>query len=74
MPCTGRPTIGAVFAFSGQRDDRTKLLDWDGQGFCLIYKVLQRSRFSWPSAKDCFAHLSCPQLLMLWERIDRRCL
>ncbi|WP_220799711.1 IS66 family insertion sequence element accessory protein TnpB [Roseobacter sp. OBYS 0001] len=41
MSCTGRPTIGAVFAFSGKRDGRTKLLHWDGQGFCLIYRVLQ---------------------------------
>ncbi|WP_374758635.1 IS66 family insertion sequence element accessory protein TnpB [Roseobacter sp. OBYS 0001] len=42
---------------------------WDGQGFCLIYNVLQRSRCSWPSAKDCSVRLTCPQLSMLWERI-----
>ncbi|WP_083825504.1 IS66 family insertion sequence element accessory protein TnpB [Roseobacter litoralis] len=46
-----------------------KLLYWDGQGFCLIYNALQRSRCSWPSAKDCPAHLTCPQLSMLWGRI-----
>jgi transposase len=35
---------GAVFAFRGRRGDRVKLLYWDGQGFCLYYKVLQMGR------------------------------
>ena len=37
-----KPTGGAVFAFRGRRGDRLKLLYWDGQGFCLYYKVLER--------------------------------
>ena len=37
-----KPTSGAVFAFRGRRGDRIKLLYWDGQGFCLYYKVLER--------------------------------
>ncbi|MDK1494815.1 IS66 family insertion sequence element accessory protein TnpB [Sinorhizobium sp. 7-81] len=40
-----KPTGGAVFAFRGRRGDRLKLLYFDGQGFCLYYKVLQRGRF-----------------------------
>lgn len=47
-----KPTGGAVFAFRGRRGDRVKLLYWDGQGFCLYYKVLERGRFPWPSAED----------------------
>ncbi len=47
-----RPTGGAVFAFRGRRGDRIKLLDWDGQGFCLYYKVLEKGRFPWPKADD----------------------
>ena len=35
-----KPASGAVFAFRGRRGDRIKLLYWDGQGFCLYYKVL----------------------------------
>ena len=35
-----KPTGGAVFAFRGRQGDRLKLLYWDGQGFCLYYKVL----------------------------------
>ncbi len=44
-----KPTGGAVFAFRGRKGDRLKLLYWDGQGFCLYYKVLQRGRFPWPN-------------------------
>jgi transposase len=39
------PASGAVFAFRGRRGDRLKLLYWDGQGFCLYYKVLEHGRF-----------------------------
>eukprot|EP00919_Chromeraceae_sp_WS-2016_P064708 GHVR01153312.1.p1 GENE.GHVR01153312.1~~GHVR01153312.1.p1 ORF type:complete len:208 (+),score=28.77 GHVR01153312.1:958-1581(+) len=47
-----KPTSGAVFAFRGRRGDRIKLLFWDGQGFCLYYKVLERGRFPWPTATE----------------------
>lgn len=65
-------TTGAVFAFRGRRGDRIKLLMWDGQGFCLYYKVLDKGRFPWPSAPDGTARLTSAQLAMLWEGIDWR--
>ncbi|AXQ93403.1 hypothetical protein D0Z66_05995 [Cereibacter sphaeroides] len=34
-----------------QVGDRIKHLSWDGQGFCLYYKVLERGRFPWPKAE-----------------------
>ena len=40
-----RPSSGAVFVFRDRRGDRIKLLHWDGQGFCLYYKILERGRF-----------------------------
>jgi transposase len=57
---------GAVFAFRGRRGDRIKLLYWDGQGFCLYYKVLERGRFPWPNAKDGAVRMTSAQLAMLW--------
>jgi len=66
------PCSGAVFAFRGRRGDRIKLLFWDGQGFCLYYKVLERGRFAWPSAADGAVRLTSAQLAMLWEGIDWR--
>ena len=66
------PTSGAVFAFRGRRGDRLKLLYWDGQGFCLYYKILQKGTFPWPSSGDAVARLTSAQLAMLWEGIDWR--
>jgi transposase len=40
-----QPASGAVFAFRGRRGDRIKLLHWDGQGFCLYYKVLEKGLY-----------------------------
>ncbi|RVM45232.1 IS66 family insertion sequence hypothetical protein, partial [Sinorhizobium meliloti] len=36
----------------GRWPDRIKLLWWDGQGFCLFYKILERGYFPWPTAKE----------------------
>jgi transposase len=63
---------GAVFAFRGARGDRIKLLHWDGQGFCLYYKILEKGRFPWPSPAEGVARLTSAQLAMLWEGIDWR--
>ena len=67
-----KPASGAVFAFRGRRGDRLKLLYWDGQGFCLYYKVLERGRFPWPNTEAGVARLTSAQLAMLWEGIDWR--
>jgi transposase len=63
---------GAVFAFRGVRGDRIKLLHWDGQGFCLYYKILEKGRFPWPSPAEGVARLTSALLAMLWEGIDWR--
>ncbi|EJC80707.1 transposase [Rhizobium leguminosarum bv. trifolii WSM2297] len=66
------PGSGAIFGFRGKRADRIKLLWWDGQGFCLFYKILERGYFPWPTAKDGVAHLTQAQLSMLVDGIDWR--
>jgi len=66
------PCSGAIFAFRGKRGDRVKLLWWDGQGFCLFYKRLERGRFPWPSPADGTVRLTSAQLAMLLEGIDWR--
>jgi transposase len=63
---------GRSSPFRGRRGDRLKLLTWDGQGFCLYYKVLEKGRFPWPSPADGVARLTAAQLAVLWEGIDWR--
>ena len=65
--------LGAMFVFRGKRSDRVKILWWDGQGFCLFYKCLDRGKFVWPSCNDKLSvGITRVQLSMLIEGIDWR--
>lgn len=64
---------GALFVFRGTNADKIKVLYWDGQGFCLFYKCLDRGKFIWPSGDDTKAiGVTRGQLSMLLEGIDWR--
>ena len=66
------PFSGHLFVFRGRRGDLLKVLYWDGQGFCLFAKRLEKGRFIWPAATDGVVRLTPAQLSMLLEGIDWR--
>jgi transposase len=66
------PFSGHLFVFRGKRGDLIKVLYWDGQGFCLFAKRLERGRFVWPITKKGPVTLTPAQLSMLLEGIDWR--
>ncbi|MCP4619592.1 MAG: IS66 family insertion sequence element accessory protein TnpB [Bradyrhizobium sp.] len=66
------PFAGHLFVFRGKRGDLVKVLYWDGQGFCLFAKRLDRGRFVWPRVEGGVAHLTAAQLGMLLEGMDWR--
>jgi transposase len=66
------PFSGSFFIFRGKRGDLVKVLYWDGQGFCLFAKRLEKGRFVWPLAKEGSVTLTPAQMSMLLEGIDWR--
>jgi len=46
------PQSGALFVFVGKSSTRAKVLWWDRNGYCLLYKRLHRALFAVPAAPD----------------------
>lgn len=42
------PYESCAFLFCGRRKDRLKVLVWEGDGFCLLYKRFEDGSLKWP--------------------------
>lgn len=63
------PFASCAYVFSNRRRDRVKILGWEGNGFWLLMKRLEKDKFIWPSVAVIPA-LSVEQLHWLLEGID----
>jgi transposase len=71
------PFSGAIYVFRSKRNDRVKLLWWDGTGICLMAKRLESGQFRWPPIENGMMQLTPAQLATLlegleWSRIEPR--
>jgi transposase len=46
------PYDAAVFVFCNKNRDRLKILEFDGDGFWLHLKRIEKSHFKWPAVED----------------------
>lgn len=63
------PFSGDLFIFRSKRNDRVKILAWDGTGLWLHQKRIE-TRFVWPPVRNGSITLSSAQLAMLLEGLD----
>lgn len=61
------PFSNSLFLFCGKRCDRIKALYWEGDGFVLLYKRLERGKFQWPRTQAQALSVSPQQFRWLME-------
>lgn len=69
------PCDGSAYAFRNRRQNRLKLLIWDGTGVWLCQRRLHRGHFIWPSAETPVCTLTAAQWQWLvtgvdWQRLE----
>ena len=64
------PCSRNLFLFCGKRSDRIKALYYDGDGFILLYKRLERARYQWPRRQSEARQITEQQLRWLLEGLS----
>jgi transposase len=66
------PISGDVFIFINKTRTHIKLLYWDGDGFALFYKRLERGRYAFTALDEPSRPIKREELLMLLEGLSFR--
>jgi transposase len=64
------PLSGDLFVFKNRRGDRLKILAWQGDGFALYLRRLERGTFQFPNATDTSVSISATELALILGGID----
>jgi transposase len=59
------PLSGDLYVFRNQRGDRLKILAWEGDGFALYLRRLERGTFTFPSAATADLSITATELAMI---------
>lgn len=64
------PTSGQLFVFRNRQADKIKMLYWEDNGFWLLYKRQEKSRFRFPGIVDDALEMTLQQLQWLLSGLD----
>ena len=64
------PISGDVFVFLNKLRTHIKLLYWDGDGFVLYYKRLEKGHYKWPKNTASSIEMTTIELSLLLDGID----
>ena len=64
------PLSGDLFVFRNRRGDRLKILAWQGDGFALYLRRLERGTFQFPNASAAGIEITATELALILGGID----
>lgn len=64
------PLSGDLFVFKNKRGDRLKILAWQGDGFALYLRRLERGTFAFPKSASTEASISATELAMILGGVE----
>jgi transposase len=64
------PFSSSLFLFCGKSCNRMKALQWEEDGFVLLYKRLENGRYKWPRTPEQVRHLSEQEFRWLMEGLS----
>ena len=66
------PLCGDLYVFRNRRGDRLKILAWQGDGFALYLRRLERGTFAFPTADTAEVSITATELAMILGGIELR--
>jgi transposase len=64
------PLSGDLYVFRNKRGDRLKILAWQGDGFALYLRRLEKGTFIFPTAATAEVSITATELAMILGGID----
>lgn len=64
------PLSGDLYVFRNKRGDRLKILAWQGDGFALYLRRLEKGTFAFPTAATAEVSITATDLAMILGGID----
>ena len=66
----GDPLSGHLFVYRNKAADRIKVLFWDGDGYVIYYKRLEKGTFRFPTGSGASVTVRAADLTMLLDGVD----